>query len=57
MKSFFKMVFANIVAIIIIAALFGISLIMMIAASAFSNPSKPKLKDKTVLTLDFKTER
>ncbi len=55
MKSFFKMVFANIVAIIIIAALFGISLIMMIAASAFSNPSKPNLKDKTVLTLDFKT--
>ena len=55
MKSFFKNVLANIVAIIIIAAVFSLFLIMMIAASAFSGDQKPSIKDNTVLTLDFKT--
>ncbi|MGA9212248.1 signal peptide peptidase SppA [Kaistella sp.] len=55
MKSFFKNVMANIVAIIIIAAVFSLFLIMIIAASAFSGDQKPNIKDNTILTLDFKT--
>ncbi|WHF51211.1 signal peptide peptidase SppA [Chryseobacterium gotjawalense] len=55
MKSFFKNVMANIVAIIIIAAVFSLFLIMMIAASALSGEQKPNIKDNTILTLDFKT--
>lgn len=46
---------ANIVAIIIIAAVFSLFLIMIIAASAFSGDQKPNIKDNTILTLDFKT--
>ncbi|QBO58158.1 Protease 4 [Chryseobacterium salivictor] len=46
---------ANIVAIIIIAAVFSLFLIMMIAASALSGEQKPNIKDNTILTLDFKT--
>ncbi|MCZ2083230.1 MAG: signal peptide peptidase SppA [Flavobacteriales bacterium] len=55
MKSFFKNVMANIVAIIIIAAVFSLFLIMIITASAFSGDQKPNIKNNTVLTLDFKT--
>ena len=55
MKSFFKNVLANIVAVIIIAAVFSITIIMLIAASALSGDQTPKIKDKSVLTLDFKT--
>lgn len=55
MKSFFKNVVANIVAIIIIAAVFSLFLIMIIASSAFSGDQKPTIKDNTILTLDFKT--
>ena len=55
MKSFFRNVLANIVAIIIIAAVFSLFLIMIITASALSGDQKPKLKNNTVLTLDFKT--
>jgi protease-4 len=55
MKSFFKNVLANIVAVIIIAAVFSITIIMLIAASALGGDQKPKIKDKSVLTLDFKT--
>lgn len=55
MKSFFKNVLANIVAIIIIAAVFSLFLIMMIASSALSGDQKPSIKDNSVLTLDFKT--
>lgn len=55
MRSFFKNVLANIVAIIIIAAVFSLFLVMMIAASALSGDQKPSIKENTVLTLDFKT--
>ena len=55
MKSFFRNVLANIVAIIIIAAVFSLFLIMIITASAISGDSKPNIKNNTVLTLDFKT--
>lgn len=55
MKSFFRNVLANIVAIIIIAAVFSLFLIMIITASALSGDQKPNIKNNTVLTLDFKT--
>lgn len=55
MKSFFKNVLANIAAIIIIAAVFSLFLIMIIASSALSGDQKPNIKDNSVLTLDFKT--
>lgn len=55
MKSFFKNVLANIVAIIIIAAVFSLFLIMIIASSALSGDQKPNIKDNSILTLDFKT--
>ena len=55
MKSFFKNVMANIVAIIIIAAVFSLFLIMIIAASALSGDQKPTIKNNSILTLDFKT--
>lgn len=55
MRSFFKNVLANIVAIIIIAAVFSLFLIMIIASSALSGDQKPSIKSNTVLTLDFKT--
>ncbi len=55
MKSFFKNVLANIVAIIIIAAVFSITLILLIVASSFGGSSKTTIKNKSVLTLDLKT--
>lgn len=55
MKSFFKNVLANIVAIIIIAAVFSLFLIMIIASSVLSGDQKPNIKDNSILTLDFKT--
>lgn len=55
MKSFFKNVFANIVAIMIIVAICCLSLVLMIAASAFSDNKKTPIKANSVLTLDFKT--
>lgn len=55
MKSFFKNVFANIVAIIIIIAICCLSLVIMVAVSAFSENKKTPVKDNSVLTLDFKT--
>lgn len=55
MKSFFKNVLANIVAIIIIAAVFSLFLIMILASSALSGDQKPSIKDNSILTLDFKT--
>ena len=54
MRSFFKSVLANIVAIMIIGALFFVSLIILIAASAFTN-DKASVKNNSILTLDFKT--
>lgn len=56
MKSFFKNVLANIVAIMIIGGIIMVLLIGMIAASAFSSEAKPPLKSNSILTLDFKTQ-
>ena len=55
MKSFFKNVLANIVAIMIIVAIFFLSLLIMVAASAFNGSEKAHVKKNSVLTLDFKT--
>ncbi len=55
MKGFLKNVFANIVAIMIIGALFILSFIFMLTVSAFSGDSKPTVKSNSILTLDFKT--
>lgn len=55
MRSFFKNVLANIVAIIIIAAVFFMFLITLVAVSAFSDSSKATVKENSVLTLDFNT--
>jgi protease-4 len=55
MKSFFKNVFANIVAIMIIVAIFCLSLVLMIVVSTLSDNKKPNVKDNSILTLDFKT--
>lgn len=55
MKSFFKNVFANIVAIMVIFAIFCLFLVMMIAASALTDNNKPVIKTNSVLTLDFNT--
>ena len=55
MKSFFKNVLANIVAIMIIAAVFFMFLITLVAVSAFSDSSKATVKENSVLTLDFNT--
>lgn len=55
MRSFFKNVLANIVAILIIGAVLFMFLIMFIAASAMSDGKKGHVKDNSVLTLDFNT--
>lgn len=55
MRSFFKNVLANIVAIMIIAAVFFMFLITLVAVSAFSDSSKATIKENSVLTLDFNT--
>ena len=39
----------------IIVAIFCLSLVLMIAASALSDNKKPNVKDNSILTLDFKT--
>lgn len=54
MKSFFKAVLANIVAIMLICGIVFMSLIIMIAASAIGN-DKATVKNNSILTLDFKT--
>ena len=55
MKSFFKNVIANIVAIMIVIAIGILALLMMIAASALSGSEKVHVKNNSVLTLDFNT--
>lgn len=55
MKSFFKSVLANIVAILIIGGVFFLFFIMMIAASAISGDPKTTVKNNSILTLDYKT--
>ena len=39
----------------IIVAIFCLSLVLMIAASALSDNKKPNVKDNSILTLDFRT--
>ncbi|MDN5577751.1 MAG: signal peptide peptidase SppA [Chryseobacterium sp.] len=56
MRSFFKNVLANIVAIMFIAAIFFMFLITLLAVSAFSDNGIAKVKENSVLTLDFKTK-
>ena len=55
MKSFFKNVLANIVAIMIIGGLFFMFIVTMVAVSAFSGNKKSAIKNNSVLTLDLKT--
>lgn len=55
MRSFLKNVLANIVAIMIIAAVFFMFLITLVIVSTFSDSSKASVKNNSVLTLDFKT--
>jgi protease-4 len=55
MKGFLKNVLANIVAIAIIAGLFVLFLIMMVAYSAITDSNKSAIHAGSVLTLDFKT--
>lgn len=55
MKSFFKNVLANIVAIMLIAGLFLMFLVMTVAVAAFSDNKKSAIKGNSVLILDLKT--
>ena len=55
MKSFFKTVFANIVAIFIVGFLFFIMTVLMLVMSAASGNSAVKIKKNSVLTLDLRT--
>jgi protease-4 len=56
MRSFFKNVFANIVAIMIIGVVFLLFLVLVIAAGSFGSDAKPTVKSNSILTLDFKTQ-
>ena len=56
MRSFFKNILANIIAIMFIAAIFFMFLITLLAISAFSDNGIAKVKENSVLTLDFKTK-
>ncbi len=56
MRSFFKNVLANIVGIMIILAIFFMFLISLVAVSAVSDNGKAKVKENSILTLDFKTK-
>ncbi|MBW8362871.1 MAG: signal peptide peptidase SppA [Kaistella sp.] len=55
MRNFFKNVLANIVAIIIICAVFFMFIMMALIVSAMGENKKPDVKNNSVLTLDFKT--
>lgn len=55
MRSFFKSVLANIVAIGIVCCLFFVMLIFLVIMGAASDGSKVKVKKNSILTLDFKT--
>ncbi|KQS89307.1 signal peptide peptidase SppA [Chryseobacterium sp. Leaf394] len=56
MKSFFKNVLANIVAIAILCCLFFIFFIVMIAVGSASESSSVEVKKNSVLTINLKTE-
>lgn len=55
MKSFFKSVLANIVAIFIIGVIFFVFFVFMIAMSAAMGDPKVNVKSDSILTLDYKT--
>jgi protease-4 len=55
MRSFFKNVLANIVAIIILCAVFFIFFIMMLVFSAMGNDKSVTVKKNSVLTINLKT--
>ncbi|AKK71806.1 signal peptide peptidase SppA [Chryseobacterium gallinarum] len=55
MRSFFKNVLANIVAIIILCAVFFIFFIMMLVFSAMGNDKSVVVKKNSVLTINLKT--
>ncbi len=56
MKNFFKNVLANIVAILIVAAIFFVFMIVIVAVGSFSGNEKAHVKDQSVLCLDLKTQ-
>lgn len=56
MRNFFKNVLANIVAIIIICAVFFMFIVMGLVVSAIGENKKTDVKNNSVLTLDFKTK-
>lgn len=55
MRSFFKNVLANIVAIVILCALFFIFFIMMLVFSSMGNDKSVTVKKNSVLTINLKT--
>ncbi|MCY0968701.1 signal peptide peptidase SppA [Chryseobacterium wangxinyae] len=56
MKSFFKNVLANIVAIAILCVVFFFFFIMMIAFGSMSSEKSVSVKDKSVLTINLNTD-
>lgn len=55
MKSFFKIVLANIVAIFIVGFLISMMMVTMLVLASTSDNSNVKVKKNSVLTLDFRT--
>src|SRR5690606_10206260 len=55
MKSFFRNVLANIVAILLIGGVFTVFFILMMVVSAAAGDNKTQVKKNSVLTLDMKT--
>lgn len=55
MRSFFKNVLANIVAILLVGAVLFMFFIVFVAALSMSDGKKAHVKNNSVLTLDFKT--
>ncbi|MEC5393772.1 signal peptide peptidase SppA [Bergeyella sp. RCAD1439] len=56
MKSFFKYVLANMVAILILCGVFFFMFVMVIAVASASGSGKVRLKENTVLTLTSKVQ-
>jgi len=54
MKNFFKLVTANVVAILIIFALFILGFFFFVVLSTFSSNEKVSLKDNSILTINLK---
>ena len=56
MKSFFKNVLANIVAIVLLCVVFFFFFIIMIAFGSMSNEKSVTVKKNSVLTINLKTD-